>query len=76
MSDRDTIRKNIEILSSKQVNLVKETKTNILASQTFTALENLFNVVDVEIKRFNQSPMLQSAMENAFKIIQQNKKNK
>ena len=76
MSDRDTIRKNIEILSSKQVNLVKETKTNILASQTFTALENLFNVVDVEIKRFEQSPMLQSAMENAFKIIQQNKKEK
>jgi len=76
MSDKDIIRKNIEVLTRKQVNLVKETKTNILTSQTFTALENLFNVVDVEIKRFEQSPMLESAMENAFKIIQQNRKEK
>ena len=52
MSDKDIIRKNIEVLTRKQVNLVKETKTNILTSQTFKALENLFNVVDVEIKRF------------------------
>jgi len=74
--DVEEHHKTIEILTKKQVNLVKETKTNILASKTFTALENLFNVVDVEIKRFEQSPMLQSAMENAFKIIQQNKKNK
>ena len=64
----------IEILSKKQQELVKDTKDNILASRTFTALENLFNVVDVEIKRFNQSTMVQSAMENAYKIIQENKR--
>lgn len=74
MSDKDIIRRNIEVLSRKQVNLVEETKTNILASQTFKALENLFNVVDVEIKRFNQSDMMKSAMENAYKVIQENKK--
>jgi hypothetical protein len=55
---------------------VKDTQANILDSQTFTALENLFNVVDVEIKRFEQSHMLQSAMDNAYKIIQQNKRKK
>lgn len=66
----------IEILTKKQQELVKDTKDNILESQTFTALENLFNVVDVEIKRFEQSHMLQSAMDNAYKIIQQNKRKK
>lgn len=72
--DIEEHHKTIEILSKKQQELVKDTKDNILASRTFTALENLFNVVDVEIKRFNQSPMLQSAMENAYKIIQENKR--
>jgi len=66
----------LEILTKKQQELVKDTRDNILESQTFTALENLFNVVDVEIKRFEQSHMLQSAMENAYKIIQQNKRKK
>lgn len=66
----------IEILTKKQQDLVKDTQANILDSQTFTALENLFNVVDVEIKRFEQSHMLQSAMDNAYKIIQQNKRKK
>jgi len=66
----------IEILTKKQQELVKDTRDNILESQTFTALENLFNVVDVEIKRFEQSHMLQSAMDNAYKIIQQNKRKK
>lgn len=71
----DIIQKQaLEILTKKQQELVKDTKDNILTSRTFTALENLFNVVDVEIKRFNQSPMLQSAMENAYKIIQENKR--
>jgi len=66
----------IEILTKKQQELAKDTRDNILESQTFTALENLFNVVDVEIKRFEQSHMLQSAMDNAYKIIQQNKRKK
>jgi hypothetical protein len=66
----------LEILTKKQQELVKDTRDNILESQTFTALENLFNVVDVEIKRFEQSHMLQSAMDNAYKIIQQNKRKK
>lgn len=66
----------LEILTKKQQELVKDTRDNILGSQTFTALENLFNVVDVEIKRFEQSHMLQSAMDNAYKIIQQNKRKK
>ena len=70
--DVEEHHKTIEILTKKQVNLVKETKTNILASKTFTALENLFNVVDVEIKRFEQSPMLKVAMENAYKILHEN----
>lgn len=66
----------LEILTKKQQELVKDTRDNILGSQTFTALENLFNVVDVEIKRFEQSHMLQSAMDNAYRIIQQNKRKK
>ena len=72
--DVEEHHKTIEIFSKKQQELVKDTKDNILASRTFTALENLFNVIDVEIKRFNQSTMLQSAMENAYKIIQENKR--
>jgi hypothetical protein len=55
---------------------VKDTQVNILDTQTLTALENLFNVVDVEYKRFEQSTMLQTAMENAYKIILKNKKRK
>ena len=63
----------IDVLTKKQQELVSETKKNVLTERTFQALENLFNVVDVEIKRFNQSNMLKSAMENAHNIIQENK---
>lgn len=69
-------KKAIEILTKKEQTLVEDTKTNIIGSQTLTALTNLFNVIDVEIKRFEQSHMLQSAMDNAYKIIHQNKKKK
>jgi len=63
----------IDVLTKKQQELVKETKNNILSERTFQALENLFNVIDVEVKRFNQSNMMKSAMENAYNIIQENK---
>jgi hypothetical protein len=72
--DVDDHHKTIEILSKKQQQLVKDTKDNVLTERTFRALENLFNVVDVEIKRFNQSNMMKSAMENAYNIIQENKR--
>jgi len=72
--DVDDHHKTIEILSKKQQQLVKDTKDNVLTERTFRALENLFNVVDVEIKRFNQSHMMKSAMENAYNIIQENKR--
>jgi len=72
--DVDDHHKTIEILSKKQQKLVKDTKDNVLTERTFRALENLFNVVDVEIKRFNQSNMMKSAMENAYNIIQENKR--
>lgn len=72
--DVDEHHKTIEILSKKQQQLVKDTKDNVLTERTFRALENLFNVVDVEIKRFNQSNMMKSAMENAYNIIQENKR--
>jgi recombinational DNA repair protein (RecF pathway) len=52
----------IDVLTKKQQELVKETKNNILSERTFQALENLFNVIDVEVKRFNQSNMMKSAM--------------
>jgi len=74
--DVEEHHKTIEVLTKKQVDLVKETKNNILASKTHKALEDLFNVVDVEIKRFNQSSMMKYAMENAFRVIQENKKGK
>lgn len=64
----------IDVLTKKQQELVKETKNNILSERTFQALENLFNVIDVEVKRFNQSNMMKSAMENAYNIIQENKR--
>lgn len=64
----------IDVLTKKQQELVKETKNNILGERTFQALENLFNVIDVEVKRFNQSNMMKSAMENAYNIIQENKR--
>ncbi len=78
MNDKDVeeYHKNIEVLTKKQQNLVKDTKKNILTQRTFVALENLFNVVDVEIKRFNQTNMMKSAMENAYNIIQENKRKK
>jgi hypothetical protein len=55
---------------------VKDTQANILSSRTITALENLFNVVDVEINRFNQSDMMKCAMENAYVVLQENKRKK
>jgi hypothetical protein len=64
----------IDVLTKKQQELVKETKNNILSERTFQALENLFNVIDVEVKRFNQSNMMKFAMENAYNIIQENKR--
>lgn len=78
MNDKDVeeYHKNIEVLTKQQQNLVKDTQQNILTNKTFVALENLFNVVDVEIKRFNQSNMMKSAMENAYNIIQENKRKK
>ena len=69
-------KQNIEIQSKRHQQLVKDTKSNILESKTISALENLFNVVDVEIKRFNQSDMLKSAMENAYVVLQEIKRKK
>ena len=72
--DVEEHHKVIDVLTKKQQELVKETQKNVLTERTFQALENLFNVVDVEIKRFNQSDMMKSAMENAYNIIQENKR--
>jgi len=72
--DVDEHHQIIDVLTKKQQELVKETKNNILSERTFKALENLFNVIDVEVKRFNQSNMMKSAMENAYNIIQENKR--
>ena len=72
--DVEEHHKIIDVLTKKQQELVKETKNNILSERTFQALENLFNVIDVEVKRFNQSNMMKSAMENAYNIIQENKR--
>ena len=72
--DVDEHHKVIDVLTKKQQELVQETQKNVLTERTFQALENLFNVVDVEIKRFNQSDMMKSAMENAYNIIQENKR--
>ena len=72
--DVDEHHKVIDVLTKKQQELVKQTQENVLAERTYQALENLFNVVDVEIKRFNQSDMMKSAMENAYNIIQENKR--
>ena len=72
--DVEEHHKVIDVLTKKQQELVKETKNNILSERTFQALENLFNVIDVEVKRFNQSNMMKSAMENAYNIIQENKR--
>ena len=72
--DVDEHHQIIDVLTKKQQELVTETKNNILSERTFQALENLFNVIDVEIKRFNQSNMMKSAMENAYNIIQENKR--
>jgi len=72
--DVDEHHQIIDVLTKKQQELVKETKNNILSERTFQALENLFNVIDVEVKPFNQSNMMKSAMENAYNIIQENKR--
>ena len=72
--DVDEHHKVIDVLTKKQQELVKQTQENVLTERTFQALENLFNVVDVEIKRFNQSDMMKSVMENAYNIIQENKR--
>jgi len=66
----------IELQTKQQQELVKDTQANILSSRTITALENLFNVVDVEINRFNQSDMMKCAMENAYVVLQENKRKK
>ena len=66
----------IQVVSKKEQQLVDTTIDNILLSRTATALENLFNVVDVEIKRFQQSNMMKSAMEQANVILMEWKKRK
>lgn len=66
----------IQVVSKKEQQLVDTTVDNILLSRTATALENLFNVVDVEIKRFQQSNMMKSAMEQANVILMEWKKRK
>ena len=71
--DVEEHHKVIDVLTKKQQELVKQTQENVLAERTYQALENLFNVVDVEIKRFNQSSLMKYAMENAYRIIQENK---
>ena len=71
--DVEEHHKVIDVLTKKQQELVQETQKNVLTERTFQALENLFNVVDVEIKRFNQSSLMKYAMENAHNIIQENK---
>ena len=66
----------IELQTKRHQELVKDTQANILSERTLTALENLFNVVDVEINRFNQSDMMKCAMENAYVVLQENKRKK
>ena len=66
----------IQVVSKKEQQLVDTTIDNILLSRTATALENLFYVVDVEIKRFQQSNMMKSAMEQANVILMEWKKRK
>jgi hypothetical protein len=70
------MKEEIQVVSKKEQNLVDTTIDNILLSRTATTLENLFNVVDVEIKRFQQSDMMKSAMENAYKVILELRKRK
>ena len=70
------MKEEIQVVSKQEQNLVDTTIDNILLSRTSTALENLFNVVDVEIKRFQQSDMMKSAMENAYKVILELRKRK
>jgi len=70
------MKEEIQVVSKQEQNLVDTTMDNILLSRTATALENLFNVVDVEIKRFQQSDMMKSAMENAYKVILELRKKK
>ena len=69
-------KQKIEIQTKQHQQLVKDTRDNILESKTISALENLFNVVDVEINRFNQSAMMKCAMENAYVVLQENKRKK
>jgi len=70
------MKEEIQIVSKQEQNLVDTTIDNILLSRTATALENLFNVVDVEIKRFQQSDMMKSSIENAYKVILELRKRK
>jgi len=74
MNDKDLkeYNDNIDLLTKKQQELITDTKLNIKESRSYIALRDLFNVVDVEIKRFEQSPMLKVAMENAYKILHEN----
>ena len=73
MNDKDLkeYNDNIDLLTKKQQELITDTKLNIKESRSYIALRDLFNVV-VEIKRFEQSPMLKVAMENAYKILHEN----
>ena len=54
--------------------LVKETENNILCERTFRSLENLYNSVDSEYRAVSFSPILKSAMTQAYEIIEENKK--
>ena len=63
-----------EVLTQKQQDLVKETENNILCERTFRSLENLYNSVDSEYRAVSFSPILKSAMTQAYEIIEENKK--
>ena len=63
-----------EVLTQKQQDLVKETENNILCERTFRSLENLYNSVDSEYRAVSFSPILKSAMIQAYEIIEENKK--
>ena len=62
-----------EVLTQKQQDLVKETENNILCERTFRSLENLYNSVDSEYRAVSFSPILKSAMIQAYEIIEENK---
>ena len=63
-----------EVLTQKQQDILKETENNILCERTFRSLENLYNSVDSEYRAVSFSPILKSAMIQAYEIIEENKK--